>query len=118
MKKNAVDRLLCITNALTGDCSKNRSRFIRAMARFYRLMRPAVALDRDTQERIVEKSGLNWTIVKPSELMDENEKSRFVHGENLMIDAYSRISRYHLSNFLLDHLDADKYPSKKVFLRY
>ena len=118
MKKNAVDRLLCITNALAGDCSSNRSLFIRLMARFSRLVRPAVAADRDEQERLVEGSGLNWTIVKPSELMDENEKSRFVHGEDLMIDAYSRISRYHLSNFMLDHLEADKYPRKKVFLRY
>jgi putative NADH-flavin reductase len=118
MKKHGVDRMLCITNALTGDLSMNRSRFIRVMARFYRLMRAAVALDREQQERIVEESGLNWTIIKPSELMDENEKNRFVHGENLMIDAYSRISRYHLSNFMLDHLDPDKYPRKKVVLRY
>lgn len=118
MKKHAVDRLFCITNALTGDCSKNRSLFIRVMARMSRLMRAAVALDRDQQERMVEESGLNWTIVKPSELMEENEKPRFVHGEDLMIDAYSRISRYHLSNFMLDHLEADKYPRKKVVLRY
>ena len=66
----------------------------------------------------VEQSGLNWTIVKPSELMAENERPRFVHGEDLLIDAYSRISRYHLSSFLLDHLEADNYPRKKVFLRY
>jgi hypothetical protein len=50
--------------------------------------------------------------------MDENEKRRFVHGEDLMIDAYSRISRYHLSTFMLDQLEADDYPRKKVFLRY
>lgn len=118
MKKQDVDRLICITSALTGDCSRNRSLFVRAMARLSRLLRAAVALDRDEQERIVEESGLNWTIVKPSELMDENESPRFVHGEDLMIDAYSRISRYHLSIFLLDHLAADKYPRKKVFLRY
>jgi len=118
MKKHDVDRLLCITNVLAGDCSKNRSRFIRTMARLARLLRAAVAADRDGQERQVEESGLNWTIVKPSELMNENEKNRFVHGEDLMIDAYSRISRYHLSTFLLDHLEVDKYPRKKVVLRY
>jgi putative NADH-flavin reductase len=118
MKKHDVDRLLCITSALTGDCSINRSLFVRTMARLHRLLRTAVALDREEQERIVEESGLNWTIVKPSELMDENERPRFVHGEDLLIDAYSRISRYHLSTFLLDHLEADKYPRKKVVLRY
>ena len=118
MKQHDVERLLCITNVLAGDCSKNRSRFIRAMARLGRLLRAAVAADRDEQERLVEESGLTWTIVKPSELMDENEKPRYVHGEDLMIDAYSRISRHHLSNFMLDHLEADKYPRKKVFLRY
>jgi len=118
MKKHDVDRLLCITNVLAGDCLKNRSLFIRTMARLARLLRAAVAADRDEQERQVEESGLNWTIVKPSELMDENERPRFVHGEDLMIDAYSRISRYHLSHFMLDHLEADKYPRKKVVLRY
>ena len=118
MKNHAVDRLLCITNVLAGDCSKNRSLFIRTMARLGRRLRPAVALDRDEQERVVEESGLNWTIVKPSELIAENERPRFVHGEELMIDAYSRISRYHLSTFLLDQLEADKYPRKKVVLRY
>ncbi len=118
MKKHEVDRLICITGALTGDCSKNRSLFIRAMARLNRLLRAAVACDRDEQERLVEESGLNWTIVKPAELMDENEKPRFVHGEDLMIDAYSRISRYHLTNFMLDHLEADKYSCRKVVLRY
>lgn len=118
MKKHEVDRLLCITSVFAGDCSKNRSLFIRAMARLNRLLRAAVASDRDEQERKVEESGLNWTVVKPAELMDENEKSRFVHGEDLMINAYSRISRYHLSNFMLDHLGDDKYTRKKVVLRY
>ncbi len=118
MKKHRVDRLLCITNALAGDYPKNRSRFIKVMARLARLLKAAVAADRDEQERSVEESGLNWTIVKPSELMAENEKPRFVHGEDLLIDAYSRISRYHLSTFLLDHFEADQYSRKKVFLRY
>jgi len=118
MNKHGVDRLLCVTNALAGVYPKNRSRFIKAMARLARLLKPAVTADRDEQERRVEESGLNWTIVKPSELMDENEKPRFVHGEELVIDAYSRISRYHLSTFLLDHLEAEPYSRKKVFLRY
>lgn len=118
MKRNDIDRLLCITGALAGDSSKNLSLFMKAMDKFARLTRAAVSLDRDQQERLVEESGLNWTIVKPSELMQENEKPRFMHGEDLMIDAYSRISRYHLSNFMLDHLAADKYPRKKVVLRY
>lgn len=118
MKKNGVDRLLCITSALAGDCTINRSLFIRVMARLNRLLRAAVASDRDEQERMVEESGLNWTIVKPAELMDENEKPRFIHGESLMIDAYSRISRYHLTNFMLDHLESDTYSRKKVVLRY
>lgn len=118
MKKHGVSRLLCITTAFAGDCSKNRSLFIRAMARLNRFLRAGAAGDRDEQERIVEESGLNWTIVKPAELIAENEKPRFVHGEDLLINAYSRISRYHLCNFMLDHLESDKYPRKKVVLRY
>ena len=74
--------------------------------------------NQEWRETTFEESGLNWTIVKPSELIAENERPRFVHGEDLVIDAYSRISRYHLSTFRLDHLEADKYPRKKVFLRY
>lgn len=118
MKKHDVVRMLCITNALVGDSTKNRSLFIRVMARLNRLLRAEVAFDREEQERMVEESGLDWTIVKPAELMDENEKPRFMHGEDLLIDAYSRISRYHLTNFMLDHLEADKYSCKKVVLRY
>ncbi len=118
MKKNGVDRLICITSVFAGDCTINRSLFIRVMARLNRFLRAAVASDRDEQERIVEESGLIWTVVKPAELMDENEKPRFVHGENLMIDAYSRISRNHLVNFLLAQLESDKYSCKKVVLRY
>jgi putative NADH-flavin reductase len=118
MKAHGVERLLCITTALAGDYPGNRSRFIKAMARLNRLLKPKVAADRDEQERRVEESGLNWTIVKPSELMPENEKPRFVHGDNVVVDAYSRISRYHLSTFLLDHLEADDYSRNKVFLRY
>lgn len=118
MKKHDVGRLLCIAGALSGDCSKNRSRFIRAMVWLSRRMRAEVALDRDQQERLVEESGLNWTILKPPELIDENERPRFVHGEDLMVDAYSRISRYHLSTFMLDQLETDRYSRKKVVLRY
>ncbi len=118
MKKHGVSRLLCITNVFAGDCTKNLSFFMRAMAWLSRLTRAEVTSDRVRQERTVEESGLDWTIVKPSELIQENEKPRFVHGEELMIDAYSRISRYHLCNFLLEHLEADKYLRKKVFLRY
>lgn len=118
MKNQDVKRLLCITTALAGEYSKNRSLFIKAMTRLNRTLRAAVARDRDEQERVVEESGLNWTIVKPAELIAENEKPRFVHGKDLFIDAYSRISRYHLCCFLLDQLTADTYSRSKVFLRY
>lgn len=118
MKKHNVDRLLCVAGALSCEGSKNRSRFIKVMVKLSRMMRAAVTEDRDRQERMVEESGLNWTLLKPPELIDENEKPRFVHGEDLMIDAYSRISRHHLGIFMLDQLESDKYLRKKVVLRY
>lgn len=118
MKKNGVSRIFCIAGALCGDDSTNWSRFIKVMAWFSRKVRPEVAADRDEQERIVEASGLDWTMLKPPELLDENEKPRFLHGENLTVDVYSRISRHHLGKFILEQLESDKYLKKKVVLRY
>jgi putative NADH-flavin reductase len=53
------------------------------------------------QEELLEKSGLQWTIVRPARLIDGPKTGRYREGKDLPIDPLSKISRADVADFLL-----------------
>ena len=117
MKARDVQRLVCITGAMIG-AYPHLSWFMRSMKSTYQKKQPDMAIDRIEQERLVETSGLAWTLVKPPRLSDGEARRQYRSGENLKVGAMSSINRLDLSRFILDQLDAKEYVGKRVVVQY
>jgi putative NADH-flavin reductase len=117
MKAQGVRRLLCITGAMVGDYP-HLSWFMRGIMSSYRKNQPAQAQDRTEQEKLVEESGLDWTLVKPPRLSNGAARGRIRAGTNLKVGAFSSISRMDLSIFILDQVEAKEYMGEKVIVQY
>ena len=117
MKKNDVRRLICITGAMIGDYA-HLSWFMQRMKSSFQKQQPAIAQDRAKQERLVESSGLEWTLIKPPRLTNDKARNRFRSAENLKVGAMSKISRKDLSQFILEQIESSECVGKKVVVQY
>lgn len=118
MKALGVTRLLCVTGAMVGAYPQRRSLFVRLMKWLFRKRQPTVAEDREKQEEMVEKSGLEWTVVKPPRLTEGKKTGWYQAGADLKVSAFSRISRADLSAFILDQIGSNEYVGKRVVVEY
>jgi len=74
MKRQGVERLVCITGMGAGDSRGHGGFFYDRV--FQPVMLGKVYEDKDRQEAVVKASGLDWTIVRPTVLNDKPP-----HGE-------------------------------------
>ena len=110
MNKHGVRRLICLTGIGAGD-SKGHGGFL-----YDRVLLPFVVrnqyADKDRQEEIVRRSGLEWVIVRPARLTDESatgEYQVFLSGDSYRA---TTISREDVADFLLAQLTEDRYVHK------
>jgi putative NADH-flavin reductase len=113
MQAQGVRRLLCVTGAMVGDYP-HLSWFMRSIKKSYRKQQPALAQDRADQEKCLETSGLDWTLVKPPRLTNAKGSGTIRSGEALKVGAMSRISRADLARFLLEQVDSQLYVGKRI----
>ncbi|MBT8384255.1 MAG: NAD(P)H-binding protein, partial [Bacteroidia bacterium] len=78
MEKNKVKRFICITSMGIND-----SRF--RLGLYYTLfVIPVILLfyflDKEKQERIIQQSTLDWTIVRPGQLTNGKKRATYRHG--------------------------------------
>jgi uncharacterized protein YbjT (DUF2867 family) len=103
MSKHGVRRLVCMTMIGVGD-SEGHGRFV-----FRNLVRPVllgrIVQDREAQEALVRKSGTDWTIVRPTELNDDEATGDFKALENLEGVTASTIPRADVAAFLAAMVD-------------
>lgn len=118
MKASGVKRLLCVTGAMIGEYPGRRSPFIRLMKWLFQKQQPEIAADREQQEVVITQSGLAWTVVKPPRLTEGRRRGRYRAGEDLGVNAFSRISREDLGAFILDELGTDEHVGKRVVVEY
>jgi putative NADH-flavin reductase len=107
MKKHGVRRLVCLTGIGAGD-SKGHGGFL-----YDRVLLPFVVRnqyeDKDRQEGIVRRSGLEWVIVRPARLTNEPAKGEyqiFLSGDSYRA---TTISREDVSAFILAQLSEERY---------
>ena len=116
MKKHGVRRLVCLTGLGAGD-SKGHGGFL-----YDRVLLPFVVRnqyeDKDRQEEIIRRSGLEWVIVRPARLTNESAKGEyqvFLSGDTYRA---TTISREDVSAFILAQLTEDRYLHQTPVISY
>jgi len=111
MDKYGVSRLICITSLGIND-----SRF--KLGLYYTLFTIPVILlfyflDKSKQEKLIMKSKLDWTIVRPGQLTNGKKRLKYKHGPNLGSYILTKmISRADVAHFMLSQLDDKTYLHK------
>ena len=107
MEEEHVDRLLVVSAMGTGESWSSLS-FINKL--FYATLLRSSRQDHEAQEALVKKSSLNWTILRPSGLIDDPLTGNYAIGENVSSES-SRIARADVAHAIIKELD------DKAFLR-
>ena len=110
MAKCGVRRLFVISAMGVGESWHSLSRFNRF---FFAVFLKAAREDHEAQERIVKASALDWTIVRPSALVDEPGTGDYHIGESIRATT-SKIPRADVAHFILSDLTERKWIGKAV----
>ncbi|GKS63283.1 hypothetical protein YTPLAS72_05870 [Nitrospira sp.] len=78
---------------------------------------PQATGDREEQERLVESSGLDWTIVKPPRLTNSATRGRVQASASLRVGLLSKISRADLAAFIFDEIEAGHFVRQRIFVK-
>lgn len=111
MEKQNVKRLICITSLGIND-----SRF--KLGLYYTLFTIPFILffyfmDKSKQEKIIFKSGLDWTIIRPAQLTNGKKRTDYKHGSNTGSYIVTKtISRASVAHFMLSQLTDISYIRK------
>lgn len=117
MQQHQIRRFICITSLGIND-----SRF--KLGLYYSLfVIPFIILfyflDKEKQERLIQQSDLDWTIVRPGQLTNGQKRGRYKHGKGLGSYILTKmISRADVAHFILDEMETNAYVRKIVELTY
>ena len=117
MKKHKVSRFICITSLGIND-----SKF--KLGLYYTLFTIPVILyfyfsDKAKQEKIIFRSGLDWTIVRPGQLINGKKREKYKHGANVGHYLLTKmISRADVAHFMLQQLHDNTYLKKTTGITY
>lgn len=115
MRRLGIRRLVCQTGAMAGGDSPNWSGFVRRFVRRYRRGFPAIAADRDDQERAVKESDLDWTVVKPFRISRARGTGRVDAAPAVHIGAFTSIRQDDLGGFLLEEVTQGRFHRQAVY---
>ncbi len=117
MNKNNVKRFICITSLGIND-----SRF--KLGLYYTLFVIPVIIffyfsDKSKQEKIIQESNLDWTIIRPGQLTNAKNRSKYKHGPYLGHYVFTKmISRSNVAHFMLNQINDKTYLFKTPGITY
>ena len=117
MEQEGVDRFICVTSLGISD-----SRF--RLGLYYTLfVIPFIIFfyfrDKEKQEKLIRNSRLNWTIVRPGQLINRKKRGSYQHGPKVGSYILTKmISRADVAHFMLSQLSDDTYSRKAVGITY
>ena len=117
MEKHNVNRLICVTSLGIND-----SRF--KLGLYYTLfVIPFIVFfyfwDKAKQEKLIQNSGLDWTIVRPGQLINGKKRGIYKHGANVGNYILTKmISRADVAHFILSQLNDKTYLRKTAGVTY
>ena len=83
---------------------------------FMRLLVKDIYRDKELGEAALRASGLDWTLVYPTGLVDAPATGSYRAGERLSFSGFPRIARADVANFLLMQIDDTTYVRKGVLI--
>lgn len=101
MKQNNVKRLLVVTAMGVGESWDTLSMVNKF---FFAVLLKSSRDDHEAQEAAVKKSGLDWTIIRPSGLVDTARTGIYDAGENIPAKT-SKIARADVADLILKELE-------------
>ena len=113
MKKARVRRLICVTGFGAGD---SRAKLGPLQAIFFQLLLGRAYEDKDVQEVMVRKSGLDWIIVRPVVLTNGPKSGRYKVLDNPKDWRSGTISRADVADFLVKQVQDPGYLGKTPVL--
>ena len=113
MKKARAKRLICVTGFGAGD---SRAKLGLLQAMFFQLLFGRAYDDKDVQEVMVRKSGLDWIIVRPVILTNGPKTGRYEVLNNPKDWRSGTISRADVADFLVKQVQDPAYLGKTPVL--
>jgi len=113
MKKARVKRLICVTGFGAGD---SRAKLGPLQAIFFQLLLGRAYDDKDVQEAIVRRSGLDWIIVRPVILTSGPKTGRYKVLCNPKDWRGGTVSRADVADFLVKQVQDSTYLGKTPVL--
>ena len=101
MQADGVSRLVVLSSAAVVDAADRPSLLYRAARVVLRAVMPRVVRDHREQARLIEKSGLGWTIVRGPIVFTDGPRTRRTHAGPMGRDSGPRVSRADLADFML-----------------
>jgi putative NADH-flavin reductase len=110
MKKHNIMRLFVISAMGVGDSWNSLSLLNKF---FFAVLLKSTREDHEAQEAAVKASGLDWTIIRPSGLVDTPRTGVYSVGENIRAKT-SQISRADVADLILNDLEKQALVHKAV----
>ena len=116
MQANNVKRMICQTSLGFGDSKEVLPWHMKYLIVPF-ILKHAFK-DHEQQERVIEKSELNWTIVRPGNMTNGKKTGVYKHGFKPTEKIKLKISRNDVSHFMLNQINNNTYLHKKVGISY
>ncbi len=114
MERNRVKRLVCITGVGAGE-TKGHGGFLYDRILFP-LVTKRVYADKEVQETLIQKSSLDWVIVRPAVFREGSPSGKLEAVTDVRGVTLTRVSRVEVAAFVLDQLTDGRYLRKAVFI--
>lgn len=114
IKKTSVKRIVAISAMGTGESWKYLSLINKL---FYMTLLKNSRIDHEGQESIIKKSGLDWTIIRPSGLTDGKTTYNYKVGEEIKSNK-NTISREDVANEVIISLEGGNHINQAVTITY
>ncbi len=117
MKAHGVQRLICQSTLGTYESNDNLNFFWKYIMFGWYLKQ--IFEDHELQERYVQESGLDWTIVRPGAFTDGEKTENYLHGFSPKDKSVKlKISRADVADFILKQLNSLNYLHQTPGLSY
>lgn len=116
MKAKNVNRFICQTSLGFGDSKEVLPWHMKYLIVPF-ILKNAFK-DHALQEKVIEASDLEWTIVRPGNMTNGEMTGEYKHGFEATEKIKLKISRNDVSHFMLNQIDNNQYLHQKVGVSY
>jgi uncharacterized protein YbjT (DUF2867 family) len=117
MRANGVDRIVVLSSPAVADAADRPGLFYRVVRVLLRVTMPGVVRDHRKQARLVEESGLAWTLVRGPLLFTDGPRTGRYEAGPATPGSRARISRADLAEFMVATASDDEFMRMKPLVR-